>query len=225
MANEGIYEMEYLKEKVKIAEARNEENTFSNIKLHNYLFFKRVMDISLSVIAFLILMLPMIIIGILIKIDSPGPVLFKQERLGTNGKPFMIYKFRSMKEDAEKDGPQWADKEDNRCTRIGKVLRKSRLDEFPQLINILRGDMSIVGPRPEREYFYKKFSEYIPDFRKRLRVQPGLTGWAQVNGGYDLSPEEKLKYDLEYIEHRSILLDCKCILKTVRLIFTHEGAR
>ena len=167
----------------------------------------------------------MVVIEILIKVDSSGPVLFKQERLGKDGKPFMIYKFRSMGEDAEKDGPKWAEKDDDRCTRIGKVLRKSRLDELPQLLNILKGDMSLVGPRPEREYFYKKFSEYIPDFSKRLKVQPGLTGLAQVNGGYDLGPEEKLKYDLKYIENRGIGLDCKCILKTVRLVFTHEGAR
>lgn len=190
-----------------------------------YLFFKRTIDIVLSVAAFIVLLIPMLIIGILIKLDSRGPVLFKQERLGKDGKPFMIYKFRSMKEDAEKDGPKWAEKEDDRCTRIGRVLRRSRLDELPQLLNILKGDMSIVGPRPEREYFYNLFSQYIPDFPKRLEVKPGLTGLAQVNGGYDLGPQEKLKYDMEYIQTRSIGLDFKCMVRTVRLIFTHEGAR
>lgn len=190
-----------------------------------YLTFKRAFDVILSMISILILLIPMIIIGVVVRLDSPGPALFKQERLGLKGKPFMIYKFRSMRMDAEKEGPRWADKDDDRCTRVGRFLRKSRLDELPQLLNILKGDMSLVGPRPERGYFYEKFSEYIPDFRKRLQVQPGLTGLAQVNGGYDLGPEEKLKYDLEYIKKRSIGLDCLCIIKTIRLVFTHEGAR
>ena len=205
-----------------VMEKMGAESVYDPAHLQLYLSFKRGTDI---VIAFVILLIPMVVIGILIEVDSPGPVLFKQERLGKDGKPFMIYKFRSMGESAEKDGPKWADKNDERCTRVGKVLRKSRLDELPQLLNILKGDMSLVGPRPEREYFYEKFSEYIPDFPKRMQVQPGLTGLAQVNGGYDLGPEEKLKYDLEYIEKRSIRLDCKCIVKTVRLVFTHEGAR
>lgn len=208
-----------------IMEKMDAESAYAPAHLQLYLSFKRGTDIVLSAIAFVILLIPMAVIGILIKVDSPGPVLFKQERLGKDGKPFLIYKFRSMEEDAEKDGPKWADKDDDRCTRVGKFLRKSRLDELPQLLNILRGDMSLVGPRPERKYFSKKFSAYIPDFPKRMQVQPGLTGLAQVNGGYDLGPEEKLKYDLEYIEKRSIRLDCKCIVKTVRLVFTHEGAR
>lgn len=203
----------------------NADADCASAHLQVYLSFKRGLNIILSAIAFAILLIPMIVIGILIKIDSPGPVLFKQERLGKDGKPFMIYKFRSMVEDAEKDGPKWADKDDGRCTRVGMFLRKSRLDELSQLLNILKGDMSLVGPRPEREYFYKRFSEYIPDFPKRLEVQPGLTGLAQVNGGYDLGPEEKLKYDVEYIKKRSIGLDCRCIIKTARLVFTHEGAR
>ncbi len=167
----------------------------------------------------------MMIIALLIKLDSSGPVLFKQERLGLNGTPFMIYKFRSMRTDAEKDGPKWAEKEDKRCTKVGAFLRKSRLDELPQLFNILKGEMSFVGPRPERAFFYHKFTKDIPDFPKRLQVKPGLTGLAQVNGGYELKPEEKLQYDMEYIQRRNILLDLKCMVKTVRLVFTHEGAR
>ena len=167
----------------------------------------------------------MMIIALLIKLDSSGPVLFKQERLGLNGTPFMIYKFRSMRTDAEKDGPKWAEKEDKRCTKVGAFLRKSRLDELPQLFNILKGEMSFVGPRPERAFFYHKFTKDIPDSPKRLQVTPGLTGLAQVNGGYELKPEEKLQYDMEYIQRRNILLDLKCMVKTVRLVFTHEGAR
>jgi lipopolysaccharide/colanic/teichoic acid biosynthesis glycosyltransferase len=127
--------------------------------------------------------------------------------------------------DAESKGPQWADKDDWRCTRVGRILRKVRLDELPQLWNILRGDMSFVGPRPEREYFYDLFETYIPGFRNRMAVKPGLTGWAQVNGGYDLGPEEKIVYDMEYIANQSLLFDMKCIFKTVKLVFSHEGAR
>lgn len=193
--------------------------------LNTYFFFKRTGDIFLSILLLLLLSPVMCIIALLIKIDSPGPVFFSQERLGKNGDPFLIYKFRSMKIDAEKDGPQWAAENDDRCTKIGKVLRMMRLDEIPQLWNILEGDMSFVGPRPEREYFYKKFEEYIPGFKNRLSVKPGLTGLAQVNGGYDLKPEEKIIYDMKYIEQQSVLLDIKCMLKTFILIFTHRGAR
>ena len=192
---------------------------------HLYDFVKRIGDVLLSILLFLVLSPLMCIIAILIKIDSSGPVIFSQERLGKDGAPFLIYKFRSMKVDAEKDGPQWAAENDDRCTRVGKILRKARLDEIPQLLNIFEGDMSFVGPRPEREYFYIKFETYIPEFRNRLAVKPGLTGLAQVNGGYDLSPEEKIVYDMRYIEQKSIRLDIECMLKTFVLIFTHKGAR
>lgn len=190
-----------------------------------YLLTKRILDIVLAALFGLILLIPMILIGILVKMYSSGPVIFRQERLGINGKPFVMYKFRSMRVDAEADGPQWAEKNDTRCTEFGCCLRKTRLDELPQILNILKGEMSFVGPRPERAYFYDKFEEDIPGFRNRLLVLPGLTGYAQVNGGYDLLPEEKLVYDMQYIEKRSLLLDIQCIFKTVRLIFTHEGAR
>ena len=194
-------------------------------KVHLYDYVKRIGDVSLSVLLFLVLSPLMCSIAILIKIDSPGPVIFSQERLGKDGAPFLIYKFRSMKVDAEKDGPKWATENDDRCTRIGKILRKARLDEIPQLLNILEGDMSFVGPRPEREFFYQKFETYIPGFRNRLAVKPGLTGLAQVNGGYDLRPEEKIVYDMKYIEEKSFRLDIECMLKTFILIFTHKGAR
>ena len=165
------------------------------------------------------------VIAVLVYLDSPGPVLYRQERLGLYRKPFTLYKFRSMQLDAEEDGPQWAKRDDERVTRIGRILRNTRLDELPQLWNILRGDMSFVGPRPERACFYEIFESYIPEFGKRMLVKPGLTGWAQVNGGYDLSPEEKIVYDLEYMRKRSVRMDLRCILKTVRLVVTHEGAR
>lgn len=186
---------------------------------------KRLFDVVVSLAASILLLLPMLLIALAIKLDSRGPAVFKQERLGKNGKPFVMYKFRSMYTNAEEHGPQWADKVDWRCTRIGRVLRKTRLDELPQLLNILRGDMSFVGPRPERAYFYDEFETYIHGFRNRMAVRPGLTGWAQVNGGYDLKPEEKIIYDMQYINEQSFALDVKCIFMTVKLIFTHEGAR
>ena len=190
-----------------------------------YLFFKRAFDIVVAVIAGVLLIIPMLIIAVLVKLDSKGPAIYRQERLGKNGKPFMMLKFRSMIEEAEIDGPRWAEKDDERCTKLGLMLRKTRLDELPQLWNILLGQMSIVGPRPERAYFYGVFETYIPNFYQRMLVKPGLTGWAQVNGGYDLCAEEKIVYDLEYMCKRSIKMDLFCIFKTVKLIFTHEGAR
>lgn len=190
-----------------------------------YAMVKRCFDLVASATAGVVLLIPMLVIGLLVRLDSNGPVLFRQERLGKDGKPFVMYKFRSMYTNAEENGPQWADQVDWRCTRVGRVLRKTRLDELPQLWNIFLGEMSFVGPRPERAYFYDQFETYIHGFRNRLAVQPGLTGWAQVNGGYDLSPEEKIVYDMEYIQKRSLKLDLRCILKTVKLVFTHEGAR
>jgi exopolysaccharide biosynthesis polyprenyl glycosylphosphotransferase len=190
-----------------------------------YLIIKRFFDIILSLIG-LILAMPIILItAIAIKLESEGPVFFLQERTGLNGKTFKIIKLRSMRVDAEKNGPQWAQKNDSRVTKVGKFIRKTRIDELPQLINVLKGDMSILGPRPERPVFVKQFSKEIPGFEKRLLVKPGLTGWAQVNGGYDITPEEKLKYDLHYINNMSLLLDLKIILKTIKVVLTGEGAR
>lgn len=190
-----------------------------------YALVKRTTDIVVSLLVAVLGFIPMLVIALLIKLDSKGPVIFKQERLGKDGKPFTMYKFRSMCECAEKNGPQWAEKEDDRCTKVGSFLRKTRLDELPQFWNILKGEMSLVGPRPERAYFYEEFETYIHGFRNRLAVRPGLTGWAQVSGGYDLKPEEKIVYDMEYIEKMSVRMDLRCIVRTVRLIFTHEGAR
>lgn len=190
-----------------------------------YHFIKRSFDLCFSFILGIILLIPMLVIALIIKLDSPGPVLFRQERLGKCGRPFTMIKFRSMCVDAEKDGPKWADREDKRCTKFGRALRKSRLDELPQLWNILIGNMSFVGPRPERACFYEEFDEYIPEFKHRLQVTPGLTGLAQINGGYELKPEEKIVYDMYYIRNRSFRLDLSCMFKTVTLMFTHEGAR
>lgn len=190
-----------------------------------YSFVKRGLDLILAVLLLILLMVPMEILAVLVCLDSPGPAIFRQERLGKDGRSFMIYKFRTMVQDAEKDGPQWAREEDQRCTRLGRFLRKTRIDELPQLWNVLAGNMSFVGPRPVRAYFYKEFAKYIDGFDQRLQVIPGITGWAQVNGGYSLAPEEKILYDVEYIKKRSITFDLKCIARTVNVLFSHDGAR
>jgi lipopolysaccharide/colanic/teichoic acid biosynthesis glycosyltransferase len=194
-------------------------------KKPGYLLLKRSADVLFSLMLGILLLLPMLVIALWVRLDSKGPALFKQERVGKNGKSFVMLKFRSMGLDAEKDGPQWAQKEDDRVTKAGRILRATRLDELPQLWNIFVGHMSFVGPRPERECFYEEFETYIHGYRNRLVVRPGLTGWAQVNGGYDLAPEEKIVYDMEYIEKRSVGMDWRCIFRTIRLVFTHEGAR
>ncbi len=191
-----------------------------------YSFFKRFFDIVLSLFALIVLLIPMLIIAVIVKLTSPGSVLYKQERLGKDGVSFEIIKFRSMYDDAENNGAQWSDGEnDERITPFGKFLRRTRMDELPQFAQILTGKMSLVGPRPERECFYEKFETYIHGFSERLKVKPGLTGLAQVSGGYDLRPEEKVVYDIEYIKKRSLWLDLKCMLLTVRIIFSHNGAR
>ena len=190
-----------------------------------YFLIKRLFDIAFSFLGLIVLLVPMLLITVIVMIDSPGSPIFRQERLGKDGKPFMILKFRSMRMDAEANGPQWAEEDDPRCTRLGRYLRKSKLDELPQLLNIFLGDMSFVGPRPERAYYYEKFEQYIHGFSYRLLVVPGLTGYAQVNGGYNLAPEEKIIYDIEYIEKQSVWFDLSCIIKTIGLLFTHKGAR
>lgn len=189
-----------------------------------YDLVKRCFDIVSSLCALVIFALPMLVIAYLIKKDSKGPAIFKQERLGLNGKPFTLYKFRSMKIDAENNGPCWAEEDDPRVTKLGRKLRDRRLDELPQLWNILKGDMSVVGPRPERECFYKEFEKEIPDFRSRLQVMQGLTGWAQVNGGYSLSPARKLEKDKAYIRNRCLLLDIAIIFRTIVVVLTRKDA-
>lgn len=190
-----------------------------------YLILKRLIDIVGSLIG-LIIGVPILILAcIAVVIESKGNPIFSQKRVGLNNKEFNMYKVRSMTMDAEKNGAQWATKNDSRVTRVGTFIRKTRIDEIPQLFNILKGDMTIVGPRPEREIFYKEFEKTIPNFRDRLLVKPGLTGYAQVNGGYDLSPKEKLDRDLYYIQNRNLFIDIKLMFSTVKVVFTGEGAR
>lgn len=186
---------------------------------------KRVLEL-LAAILLLIIVIPTCLIAcIFIVIESSGNPIYIQERVGLNGKKFMMYKLRSMFLDAEKNGHQWAIKNDHRITKVGKFIRRTRIDEFPQIINIIKGEMSFIGPRPERPEFVSEFLNYIPDFNDRLAVPPGITGWAQVNGGYDLTPYEKLKYDKYYIEHESFQLDSLILFKTIKVIFTGHGSR
>jgi len=190
-----------------------------------YGFIKRGFDIVFSLFCLTVLLIPMAIIALLIRLDSPGPALFNQERLGKDGKPFIMYKFRSMHIGAEAKGPRWAGVNDDRCTRVGRILRKCRLDELPQAWNILNGTMSFVGPRPERACFYEQFETYIHGFSQRLAVKPGITGLAQVNGGYSIRPEEKIQHDIAYIKTRSLWLDFKILLKTVGIVLHHRDAK
>lgn len=191
-----------------------------------YEFLKRAIDIVASGLGILVLGIPMLIIAIIIRATSKGGAFYYQERLGLNGKKFNIIKFRSMVADAEKNGAQWSEGiEDERITSVGQVLRKFRLDELPQLFCIFIGTMTIVGPRPERECFYNEFEKYIHGFSQRLKVKPGLTGHAQISGGYNLAPHEKIIFDIEYIKKRSLWFDIKIIFKTIAVVFTHEGAK
>ena len=190
------------------------------------LWLKRVIDIVLALIGMIILAIATIIFAPIIKLTSPGPIFYSQKRVGYMGRPITIRKFRSMRNDAEKKtGAVWAQKDDPRVTPIGKFMRKTRIDELPQFWNILVGDMSLVGPRPERPQLTEEFYEEWPEFPERLRTIPGLTGWAQINGGYDISPEEKCHLDNYYIDHWSIWFDIKIMLGTVEIIFTGNGAR
>src|SRR5213075_1807984 len=165
---------------------------------------------------------------ILIRLESPGPVLYKQERVGKNGKPFTVMKFRSMRVDAEKEGPVWATSGDDRATRVGRVIRKIRVDEIPQFWNILRGEMNFVGPRPERPHFVSQLSDEISYYEQRHLIAPGLTGWAQIKYPYGASIEDarqKLQYDLYYIKNQSLVLDAIILFETVKTILFGRGAR
>jgi sugar transferase (PEP-CTERM system associated) len=198
-------------------------------KSHVRRFIKLIVDLSLSFVLLILLSPLFILTVVLIKIDSEGPVIFSQERVGKNRKTYLIYKFRSMIADAEKQcGPVWATDDDDRITRIGKIIRKLRVDEIPQLFNVLKGDMSFVGPRPEREFFVDNLESIIPYYQERFNVKPGITGWAQVCYGYGASVEdaiEKLNYDLFYIKNMSIFMDLLIIIRTIKIVLFGKGAR
>jgi exopolysaccharide biosynthesis polyprenyl glycosylphosphotransferase len=188
---------------------------------------KRLLDIIISSIILIITLPVTILTSIAIKVDSRGSLFFKQDRSGMNGETFKILKFRSMIKDAEKyTGPVWSRKDDPRVTRVGKILRRVRLDEIPQMFNVMKGEMSMVGPRPERPYFVEKLAEEIPYYKRRLKVRPGITGWAQVKHKYDESVEDvkiKLRYDLFYIENMSLRMDFKIIIRTIFVVLFGKG--
>lgn len=187
---------------------------------------KRIMDLSISTIALIILLPFLLIIAISIKLSSPGAVFFKQERIGKSGKPFMIYKFRTMVKDAEANGPQLSSAHDARVTKIGRWLRKTRMDELPQFFNVIKGDMSLVGPRPERAHFIKLITEKAPHYRHLHRVRPGITSWGQVKYGYAENVDQmvqRLKYDILYIESMSLAMDIKILFYTILIVLKGSG--
>jgi exopolysaccharide biosynthesis polyprenyl glycosylphosphotransferase len=187
---------------------------------------KRLIDVVVSALVLMAGLPLWLLVAVIIKLDSRGAVLYRQERVGKDGAPFDIIKFRSMQKDAERQGPQWAGHHDPRVTRCGKLLRQIHLDEIPQLINILKGDMSLIGPRPERPVFVQKLSQEIPLYQRRLKVRPGLTGWAQVKQKYDETIDDvkkKVQYDLFYIENMSLRMDFKIMLNTAYHVLLGRG--
>lgn len=189
---------------------------------------KRLSDIAVSSVLLLIASPFLVVTAIAIPLESRGPALFRQERVGRNGRTFVLYKFRSMRQDAESAGPQWAGEDDPRITRIGRFIRRTRIDEIPQVFNVLKGDMSFIGPRPERPHFVEWLRKEIPFFNERHRVRPGITGWAQINYPYGASVEdakEKLSYDLYYIKNYSLLLDIIVLFSTIEVVLWPRGVR
>jgi sugar transferase (PEP-CTERM system associated) len=189
---------------------------------------KRLFDIFCALTLILVSGPVMLLAALAIRFESRGPILYRQQRVGLNGSTFDVVKFRSMRVDAEKDGPRWAAQKDDRITRIGAIIRRTRIDELPQLFNVLKGDMSLVGPRPERPYFVEQLTQQIPYFAVRQSVKPGLTGWAQVRYQYGSTIEDsqqKLQFDLYYVKNHTLFLDCVILLETVGVVLTGKGAR
>jgi sugar transferase (PEP-CTERM system associated) len=190
--------------------------------------FKRLFDLLLAAVGLVLAAPLMLLTALAVRLDSPGPIFYRQERVGENDRLFTLCKFRSMRSDAEKGTPIWAQTNDNRVTRVGRFIRLTRLDELPQLLNVLRGDMSFVGPRPERPYFVQQLTAQIPFYAERHAVKPGVTGWAQVRYRYGASVEdamEKLRYDLYYIKNLSIAFDLTIVIDTVKVIVCAKGAQ
>jgi sugar transferase (PEP-CTERM system associated) len=190
-------------------------------------FMKRSFDIVCSVIILALTLPLMLLAALAVKLEDRGPVFYSQERVGKDGKTFFVHKFRSMRTDAEKGGkPQWAQQNDPRITRIGNFMRKTRIDELPQILNVFKGEMSFVGPRPERPYFVEQLIEVVPYYNVRHSVKPGITGWAQVRYGYGSSAEDalqKLQYDLYYVKNNSLFLDVLILIDTLKVVLFRSG--
>ena len=225
-------------ELIDLVEAEAEKIPLDYVNIHwlldkfhvakrNYMRFSRIINIGASVMMLLFLCPPALALALIHRLTSKGPLLYVQERVGLNWKPFKLYKFRTMRVDAEKDGARFTSENDHRVNAVGRLLRRSRLDEVPQLFNILKGHMNLVGPRPERPIFAKDLAAQIPYYHLRFLVKPGLTGWAQVKGGYagnDLADHKrKLEYDLFYIKNRRLALDLLILIKTTRIMFQAKG--
>ena len=227
---DGIEFYEHLTGRLQVESLRPSALIFSDgfKKSKLTMWMKRVVGFGLSFIGLALLSPLILMISILIKIDSRGPIFYRQERVGENGKVFKLVKFRSMLENAEANGPVWAEANDKRITRVGRWIRKWRLDEIPQMFNVLKGDMSFVGPRPERPYFVETLGREIHYYDRRFSVKPGITGWAQIRYQYGASKEdalEKLKYDLYYIKNLSPLFDLLIIFETIKVALFGKGAR
>jgi sugar transferase (PEP-CTERM system associated) len=227
---EGSSYYEQLTGKIMIEGLRKSWIIFSDgfVVSRGTLFAKRLLDVLVAAVGMVLSLPIMLLVALAVRLDSPGPVFFRQERVGRNGRPFTVWKFRSMRTDAEAGGAQWAVQGDTRVTRVGRFIRKTRLDELPQFWNVLNGDMSLVGPRPERRMFVDQLQEQCPWYEQRLVVRPGLTGWAQVKAPYASTFEEsieKLKYDLYYIKNLSLFLDISILFSTARIVLLGRGAR
>jgi len=230
VVEEGIEFYEHLTGRLQVESLRPSFLIFSDgfKKSELTMWVKRVTGFTLSLIGLIFLSPLILVISILIKIDSHGPVFYKQERVGKRGKIFKLLKFRSMVDNAETNGPVWAENDDKRITRVGRWIRKWRLDEVPQMFNVIKGDMSFVGPRPERPYFVEQLRKEIPFYDQRFSIKPGVTGWAQIKYRYGASKEdalEKLKYDLYYIKNLSPLIDLLIIFETIKVVLFGKGAR
>ena len=200
---------------------------YHDIFPHREITIRRMIELPFAILLLIFFLPVFILVGIAIKLDSKGNIFYSQLRIGKDGKEFRIFKFRSMIQNAEKKtGPTWAQKNDSRITRMGAFMRKTRIDELPQIFNVIKGDMSFIGPRPERPFFVETFKQQIPLYTNRLRIKPGLTGWAQVKWRYDESIEdvkEKLKYDLYYVNNRSLALDLKILFHTIGTVLLKQG--
>jgi len=228
--DDGVAFTEQLAGKISVENLYPSSLIFSNGFRGSAIYkkIKRFKDIALSILSMFIFLPVSLLIAIALKLDSKGPVFYRQERIGKDGKLFQLCKFRSMNLDAEEKGPVWAMVDDHRVTRVGRIIRKLRFDEIPQMINVIKGDMSFVGPRPERPFFVDKLTNEIPFYSYRHSVKPGITGWAQLYYPYGASKEdalEKLKYDLYYIKNMSPLMDLTIVLETIKVILFGKGAR